>query len=410
MRILTVSAFYECHGGGIEIVAGAMARALARRGHECRWAAAGFDPAPEEPLLEAAPLPASDPIERWTGLPMPLPSRAARLILEREVAAADAVIIHDALYLSSLLAARYAARHGKPWLLVQHIGAVPYTNPVLRLAMAAANRLATRPLLASAPQTAFISDAVRQFFARTNCKRPPALLLNGVDHRLFRPAKARERVRLRTRFDMPDGRRQLLFVGRFVEKKGLAAIRTMAAARPEWDFWLVGGGPIDPTRWNLANVRQPGRKSREELAELYRAADALVLPSVGEGFPLVVQEAMASGLPVFCGLDSAAADPAARGLLHALEVDPSDPAGTAQRFAAAIDQAAPGPHPKLAIHARAAYDWDANARWIDDQFGQLSEANASPGHRPRPHFERSPAPSARRSARASRTKGLRPAH
>lgn len=393
MRILTVSAFYESHRGGIEIVAGATARALARRGHECRWAAAGFDPAPKDPLLQPVPLPASDPIERWTGLPMPLPSRAARRLLEREVAAADAIIVHDALYLSSILAARYAARHGKPWLLVQHIGAIPYTNPVLRLAMTAANRLATQPLLASASQAVFISDAVRQFFAGTEWKRPPALLLNGVDHGLFRPPNAKERARLRTRFDMSDNRRQLLFVGRFVEKKGLATIHAMAAAHPEWDFQLVGGGPIEPTDWGLPNVHPLGRRSREELAELYRASDALLLPSVGEGFPLVVQEAMASGLPVFCGLDSANADPAAGSLLHALAVDPSDPAGNTQRFAAAINKAAPGPDSRLAAYARTAYDWDANARWIDEQLGKLRDNPArSPVRQAKRRSENNPAP------------------
>ncbi len=232
---------------------------------------------------------------------MPLPSRAAQRRLEQEVSAADAVIVHDALYVSSLLAARYASKHRKPWILVQHIGIIPYTNFVLRLAMAAANRLIARPLLAAAPQAVFISDAVRRTFAGPRWKSAPSLLLNGVDHQLFRFPAAADRRRARQRYLMSDDRRELLFVGRFVEKKGLSTLRELASANPDWRISLVGSGPIDPGTWNLTNVRLLGRMTREQLAELYRAADALVLPSVGEGFPLVVQEAMACGLPVFCG-------------------------------------------------------------------------------------------------------------
>ncbi len=41
-----------------------------------------------------------------------------------------------------------------------------------------------------------------------------------------------------------------------------------------------------------------GPRPRDEVARLYRAADCLLLPSFGEGFPVVAQEALASGLPV----------------------------------------------------------------------------------------------------------------
>jgi glycosyltransferase involved in cell wall biosynthesis len=377
MRILTVSAFYESHGGGIEIVAGATARALARRGHECRWAAAAFDQLPVDPLIEAIPLAASDPLERWTGLPLPLLSSAARHVLEQEVSRADAVVIHDALYLSSLLSAKRALRDRKPWILVQHIGTVPYKSALLRLIMTTANQFVTKPLLTRASQAVFISDAVRADFAGSRWKSPPALLLNGVDHKLFRLPRGRERAELRHRLGMSGAPRQLLFVGRLVEKKGLPVIRELASANPDYDISLVGSGPIDPVQWNLPNVRLLGRKDRSQVAELYRAADALVLPSVGEGFPLVVQEAMASGLPVFCGLDTGAADPNARDLLHAIEVDPSNPAATAARFARAINSVAAGPDPLLAAHARSSYDWDANAAWLERRLSELCRCQAA---------------------------------
>jgi glycosyltransferase involved in cell wall biosynthesis len=144
----------------------------------------------------------------------------------------------------------------------------------------------------------------------------------------------------------------------------------LAVWRPGWDIQLIGSGPLDPSLWALPNVHVLGRKSRAELSELYRAADALILPSVGEGFPLVVQEAMASGLPVFCGLDSAAADPNARNMLHGIEVVPGDPAGTAKRFAQALDILPAGVDLASAEHARRTYDWDRNAAWIERRLSQ----------------------------------------
>ena len=116
-----------------------------------------------------------------------------------------------------------------------------------------------------------------------------------------------------------------MFVGRFVEKKGLAALRELAINRPDCEFVLVGDGPINPASWGLQNVTLLGRRTRQELARLYRACDGLVLPSIGEGYPLVVQEALASGLSVYCGLDSAAADPGAMPFLHGVAVDPNNP-------------------------------------------------------------------------------------
>ncbi|KRA83790.1 glycosyltransferase family 4 protein [Altererythrobacter sp. Root672] len=366
MRVLTVSAFFESHGGGIEIVASALAQALARRGHDSLLAATALDPPPATSNVSSIALTARDPIEAVTGLPMPLLNRAARARLEDEVRRADALVIHDALYSTSLLARRYAERHKKPWLLIQHVGQIPYSSRVLRTVLRVANNLVTAPMITAAPQTVFISDVVRSQFTHLRCPRPPQLMFNGVDGTAFRAATENEKLALRQSLGVSAQRPQMLFVGRFVEKKGLSALRVLAALRPECDFLLVGNGPIDPSNWDLANVRVLGRKDRTELANIYRAADALVLPSMGEGYPLVVQEALACGLAVYCGADTAAADPAASSFLEGVEVDPRAPEITAQRFANAIAHPLSAlPDQEASVFARERYDWDANAAKIE---------------------------------------------
>lgn len=365
LRILTVSAFFAGHGGGIEVVAGNLAHALAERGHDSVWAAANLDTPPSLGKVTTIPLSAFDPIERAIGLPMPLLSPAALKKLDQQVKAADAVLIHDALYIPSIIAAARARRYGKPSILLQHIGVIPYSRAHLRFLMRAANSIITRRALRNAPQVVFISEAVRRQFGGLAFQRPPQLLFNGVDSQLFHPANDSERRSLRAALMTDEFKEILLFVGRFVEKKGLGVVRALAERRPQSLFLMAGSGPIAPGRWQLPNVRDLGKCTQARLAELYRAADALLLPSIGEGYPLVVQEAMASGLSILCGLDSASADPGAGHHLSGLLVDHSDPAGTAERFDRALSVITREPNTQGAAYAQSRYSWPANAQRVE---------------------------------------------
>src|SRR2546429_9153728 len=127
-------------------------------------------------------------------------------------------------------------------------------------------------------------------------RHPPQVFPTGVDLTLFHPVDEPTRAACRAAL-AADGRPIALFVGRFVEKKGIPWVRHLAGAFPGVRFLLAGAGPLDPCAWGLPNVAVLGPVGHARPPDPYRAADMLILPSFGEGFPLVVHEAMACVTP-----------------------------------------------------------------------------------------------------------------
>ncbi len=132
--------------------------------------------------------------------------------------------------------------------------------------------------------------------------RDTTFVTNGVDPEQFRPVTSEDRATLRESLGFT--RFTVLIPGRFTpEKNQWASVRTARHA-PELDFVFVGdmdssvGTLVQgyAARLGLRNVRFLGR--RWDMPELYRAADALLQPTLAENQSLVTLEAMASGLPV----------------------------------------------------------------------------------------------------------------
>ena len=369
LRVTLVTHYYPAHRGGVERVAGELAARLAAGGvAEIEWHASDCDAAPASaPGLKSVPAPSWNGIERMLGLPYPLWSVAALRRLASACRGADVVHLHDCLYFANLVAFIAARRAGKPVLVTQHIGHVPYRNPLLRGLHGAANRLLGRWVLGSADQVVFESATVQDYFSRfVRFRRPPVLIENGVDTARFRPATADERRSLRSRLALPPDRPVLLFLGRFVEKKGLPILRALAERFPRLHWVLAGWGPIDPADWQLANVgvvRSPGN---EDLRALYASADLLVLPSVGEGVPLSVQEAMACGTPALIGEETAAGIPLSEEVLPRERVGDDD---TVRRWTARLEALLPSLEalrPRVAAFARERWAWErCTARYAE---------------------------------------------
>lgn len=102
--------------------------------------------------------------------------------------------------------------------------------------------------------------------------------------------------------------RNFLFVGRFASEKNLftllRAFKRVQSVASGWGLILVGTGPLfsDVARYiemnQISDVHMAGYKEGSELELFYGLSDVFVLPSTSEPWGLVVNEAMASGLPV----------------------------------------------------------------------------------------------------------------
>jgi len=112
-----------------------------------------------------------------------------------------------------------------------------------------------------------------------------------------------EKEALRKKLGMPEGR-IVLYVGRFTRAKGMDALLEAAPALDkDTGVYFVGGEPSQEhlafqQAHGLSQVHFVGFRKKEQLAEYYKAADVLVLPTQSDVWGLVINEAMACGLPV----------------------------------------------------------------------------------------------------------------
>ncbi|MEF2278512.1 glycosyltransferase [Deinococcus sp. YIM 134068] len=251
-------------------------------------------------------------------------------------------------------------------------------------------RLVTRrpQLIASGALLIAVSEHIRrQLLDRGYPPHRVVTHYNGIDTRAFTPAPEMPRENL------------VLFVGRFVEKKGteylLRAMRAVRERVPDARLVLVGDGPLRGELEGLArelglgpgpDVRFVGRQTPQEVRAWMAAARVFCLPSVTarsgdtEGLPTVLLEALAMGVPTVttrsAGNPEAVTDGEtglvvperdAAGLAHALTRLLLDPALRGSLSAAALND------------VRARFDAGQQARGLEALYIRAVERAASAG-------------------------------
>jgi glycosyltransferase involved in cell wall biosynthesis len=127
------------------------------------------------------------------------------------------------------------------------------------------------------------------------------VLRNGVDTELFVPLS---RVEARKRLGLNEEARWVVAVGNLVPEKGLDVLIRAVGALGDTRLLIVGDGVLRKALRKRAQKLAPariifrGNMPQSELRYAYAAGDVLALPSLREGWPNVLLEAIACGTPV----------------------------------------------------------------------------------------------------------------
>jgi glycosyltransferase involved in cell wall biosynthesis len=237
-------------------------------------------------------------------------TRAFRLL--SDASAIDVVHCHELRTVENLSVAS-AVTGNSPALVVSPHGTVTYATGRTMAKRAWDVMFAARMLRRFARVVALTpaeAADVRALWAAYGVAVDEALIAivpNGVEAGVFASLQDRDLARRRLGV---DGDPVLLFMGRLEARKRLTflvgAFAAAAAGRPS--ARLVIAGPDEGEAQRIVStakhlgissqVRLTGLLAGDDRLAAYAAADAFVLPAVGEGFSLAVLEAMASGLPV----------------------------------------------------------------------------------------------------------------
>jgi D-inositol-3-phosphate glycosyltransferase len=371
-RALLVAHHYPPHIGGLGIVVQKQAQSMAENGYQVVVLTTKYGQSPQEDGartgIEVIRLPCSWILENLFSIPFPLFS--PRLVCEtwRQVKRAVVVHIHDVFYINSWVACALAVLARKPILLTQHVALVEHSSWLVMFIQKLVYGTIGRWIFSKARSIVVYNQNVREFLRSEGVPGSRILFMaNGIDTTRFCPSTQDERADIRGRFGLPLDRRLVLFVGRLVEKKGYRIL--LEARDAAYDLVFVGPGAI-PQDGRTARVHWVGPLDQAQTCSLYRACDLFASPAVGEIFTLVMQEAMACGLPVVTTDDPAYVGNITAGSLVLCRRD-------AEAFRTAIKDMLADTDRLLALGVRSRelairyFDWRANISRLLDAYSDV---------------------------------------
>jgi D-inositol-3-phosphate glycosyltransferase len=299
VKVLIVVHHFTPHLSGVGSVAEQQAKHLVKNGHEVQVitsncsSKAGIS---EKDGYKVHRIRASNVFENRMGAPFPLFSPSLFYRTYKLAKEADLIHVHDSFYMSSFVAAFWAKLFKKPLFVTQHVVMIPHPKPLVMKVQRIVYKTTGAFVLSNSKKVIVFNERVKDFLINSGVAKSKILNINnGVDFELFHPPTTKQKGALRQKYNLPTEKTLALFVGRFVPKKGFRKL--LEAVSKDYAIVFVGGDRPNSIKRDERTIFL-GSLSQQETAEIYQACDVFVLPSEGEGFPLSIQEAMASGLPI----------------------------------------------------------------------------------------------------------------
>ncbi|MBO3800152.1 MAG: GT4 family glycosyltransferase PelF [Candidatus Brockarchaeota archaeon] len=302
LKILVLTDYFPPHvGGGVEKVVFEISRRLVRMGVDIIVATLNTAMAKGFEILEGIKVYRYKPISltETTGVQLTVSLSLPLKIVEIcKLEKPDVIHANNRFFSTTICGALLKKIVGKPLVTTLHLGPMLLNRKFFDFLINTYEKTVSRWIIQSSDKIIAVSNSVMKHALSLGAASSKIKVIpNGVDLDEFKPRREFKKI----------GVKKIIFIGRLFPNKGIQylvkAAPIVLAKHPHVEFVIVGRGPMEAELRNMVkrlNVEHAFKFLGivPSIPEVMSQCDVFVRPSLTEGMPLTILEAMACGLPV----------------------------------------------------------------------------------------------------------------
>jgi glycosyltransferase involved in cell wall biosynthesis len=306
MKILQIVPYFLPYVGGQENYVYNLSKHLVEKGHEVHVVTSNYPKTSKEEVIDGITVTRYPCLARLLRNPI-TPSFFTLVDLAKEY---DIIHTHNEHSTAAMAAAYLKKRTGKPLVLTCH-GQLRFGNAFLDSIENVYSRTIGKKILEKTDAIITLSGSDKQYITSLGIRQDKiAEIPNAIDtHQRAMLEKNSDPEGFRKKYAL-EGKRIVLYVGQVIQRKGLeylinAMPQVIKDNGEDIHFVYVGEGDYLQTAKKMIekldmkkHATFTGSLNQQDVASAYKAAELYILPSLSEGLPTTILEAMYYGVPV----------------------------------------------------------------------------------------------------------------